>query len=131
MKSSSDVSALNLRFRPAERRTFHLFNRVMQWSICLSKADRKDVIHPGMKLLMAVSEHENWIQGDKTVCALNLFTADLTVRSREKQILIPHFIMRHADKCFIYCALKNHLFKPFVAVFPYHCYFFIRLLLFS
>ena len=51
-----------------------------QRSICLSKADRKSVIHPGMKPLIAVSEHENWIQVDKSICGSDPFTVDLRER---------------------------------------------------
>lgn len=43
----------------------------------LKKADRKSVIHPDMKLLIAVSEHENWIQVDKSICVSDPFTVDL------------------------------------------------------
>ena len=46
---------------------FFLFSEAER-SICLSKADRKSVIHPGMAALIAVSEHENWIQVDKSIC---------------------------------------------------------------
>lgn len=31
-----------------------------------------------MKLLTAVSEHENWIQVDKSICGSDPFTGDLS-----------------------------------------------------
>lgn len=56
---------------------FSPFGGLKQFSICLSKADRKGVIHPGMKPLIAVSEHENWIQVDKSIFGSDPFTVDL------------------------------------------------------
>lgn len=41
------------------------------------KLIEKGVIHPGMKPLIAVSEHENWIQVDKSICGSDPFTVDL------------------------------------------------------
>lgn len=71
------MCASNLWFIHTECSTFFPFGGLKQRSICLSKADRKSVIHPGMKPLIAVSEHENWIQVDKSICGSDPFTVDL------------------------------------------------------
>ena len=66
------------RFIQRQASTFFVLRALKQRSICLSKADGKSVIHPGMKPLIAVSEHENWIQVDKSICGSDPFTVDLS-----------------------------------------------------
>lgn len=47
--------------------------RPVQCSVCLSEADRGGVTHHGIRALIAASEHENWIQIDKSICGPDHF----------------------------------------------------------
>lgn len=50
-----------------------LFRGQLQCSVCLSEADTGGVTHHGVRALSAASEHENWIQIDKSICGLDRF----------------------------------------------------------
>lgn len=99
---------------------FFLSGGLKRGSICLSKADRKSVIHPGMKPLIAVSEHENWIQIDKSICGSDPFTVDL----REQKwgdwecaaTAFPYHISPQM------CIYLNWIFAFMIRLIKYKCF---------
>ncbi len=54
-----------------------------------------------MKPLIAVSEHENWIQVDKSICGSDPFTVNLRERASEEveRMLLQFFHTISVHKC--------------------------------
>lgn len=78
-----------------------------------------------MKLLIAVSEHENWIQVDKSICGSDPFTVDLRGRAGEEvegePLQLFHTVSAHKG-VFTLLSLKE---RDFISPPGRVCFYFL------